>query len=68
MPALPGSRPTFEPALGYLAVAIGLGAVFLCLAMRLRSSMTPGRAALLFHYSLLYLALLFTAMALDVVL
>src|SRR5438445_12592695 len=33
--------------LGYLAVAIGLGAVFLCLAMRLRSNMTSGRAALL---------------------
>jgi protoheme IX farnesyltransferase len=53
--------------LGYLATALVLGAVFMRLALRLRREATPQRAALLFHYSLLYLALLFTAMAIDVV-
>jgi protoheme IX farnesyltransferase len=53
--------------LGYLATALVLGAVFMRLALRLRRETTPQRAALLFHYSLLYLALLFTAMAIDVV-
>jgi heme o synthase len=52
--------------LGYLAAALALGAVFVLLALRLRRDTTPRRAALLFHYSLLYLALLFVAMALDV--
>jgi heme o synthase len=52
----------------YLAAAIALGAVFLTLALRLRRETTPRRAALLFHYSLLYLALLFVAMAVDVAL
>jgi protoheme IX farnesyltransferase len=52
--------------LGYLAAALALGAVFVHLALRLRRETTPRRAALLFHYSLLYLALLFVAMALDV--
>jgi heme O synthase-like polyprenyltransferase len=33
----------------------------------LRRDITPRRAVLLFHYSLLYLALLFVAMALDLV-
>jgi protoheme IX farnesyltransferase len=50
---------------GYLAAALGLGGAFLWLALRLRRDATPRRAALLFHYSLLYLALLFVAMALD---
>ena len=49
----------------YLASALGLGAVFLWLAERLRRETTPRRAVLLFHYSLLYLALLFVALALD---
>jgi protoheme IX farnesyltransferase len=53
---------------GYLATALGLGALFLWLALRLRRDTTPRRASLLFHYSLLYLALVFTAMALDVAL
>ena len=53
--------------LGYLVVACVLGAVFLALAVQLRRTATPRRAALLFHYSLLYLALLFVAMAIDVV-
>jgi heme o synthase len=53
---------------GYLVAALVLGVAFLWLALRLRRDATPRRAALLFHYSLLYLALLFVAMALDPVL
>jgi len=49
----------------YLASALALGAVFLWLAERLRREITPRRAVLLFHYSLLYLALLFVALAVD---
>jgi protoheme IX farnesyltransferase len=49
----------------YLASALGLGAIFLWLAERLRREIAPRRAALLFHFSLLYLALLFVALALD---
>jgi heme o synthase len=52
----------------YLASALALGAVFLFFAERLRREIVPRRAALLFHYSLLYLALLFVALALDPVL
>jgi protoheme IX farnesyltransferase len=51
----------------YLASALALGAVFVALAERLRRVNTPRRAMVLFHYSLLYLALLFVAMALDLV-
>lgn len=51
----------------YLAAALALGAVFVWLAERLRRDTTPRRAMLLFHFSLLYLALLFAAMALDLV-
>jgi protoheme IX farnesyltransferase len=49
----------------YVVAALALGAVFVGLAERLRRDTTPRRAALLFHYSLLYLALLFAALALD---
>jgi protoheme IX farnesyltransferase len=49
----------------YLVAALALGAVFLALAWRLRAELVPRRAALLFHYSLAYLALLFAAMAVD---
>ena len=52
--------------LGYVAAALALGGAFLWLAERLRRDTTPHRAMLLFHYSLLYLALLFAALALDV--
>jgi len=52
----------------YVVAALGLGAVFVGLAERLRRGTTPRRAALLFHYSLLYLALLFAALALDLAL
>jgi protoheme IX farnesyltransferase len=62
---LPLAWGEFGPA--YLVAAALLGAWFLELARRLRRDATPRRAALLFHYSLLYLALLFAAMALDVV-
>jgi protoheme IX farnesyltransferase len=51
----------------YLVAAAALGATFLALAWMLRRERTPARAGLLFHYSLLYLALLFVAMALDAV-
>jgi len=52
----------------YVAAALGLGGAFVSLAERLRRDLTPRRAALLFHYSLLYLALLFAALALDLAL
>jgi heme o synthase len=52
----------------YLAAALALGGGFLWLAWRLRRELVPRRAALLFHYSLAYLALLFVAMAVDPVL
>jgi protoheme IX farnesyltransferase len=50
----------------YVAAALALGGVFVYLAERLRRDLTPRRAMLLFHYSLLYLALLFAALAVDV--
>jgi heme o synthase len=49
----------------YTVAAVALGAGFLWLAVALRRDTTPRRAALLFHYSLAYLALLFVAMAVD---
>jgi protoheme IX farnesyltransferase len=49
----------------YLAAALLLGALFLRLAWRLRRETTTKRAGALFHYSLLYLALLFVALAVD---
>jgi protoheme IX farnesyltransferase len=49
----------------YLAASLVLGAAFLWLAIRLRVATTARRAGVLFHYSLLYLALLFAAMAVD---
>ncbi len=51
----------------YLASALALGAVFLWFAERLRRDTSSRRAMVLFHFSLLYLALLFAAMALDLV-
>jgi protoheme IX farnesyltransferase len=58
---------TLVPVFGwvYLGAAVALGAGFLWLAWRLRRETTPRRAALTFHYSLAYLALLFVAMAVD---
>ena len=52
---------------GYLVAAAVLGAVFCALAWRLWREQSPGRAAVLFHYSLLYLSLLFLAVAVDAV-
>ncbi|MDX6506451.1 MAG: heme o synthase [Gaiellaceae bacterium] len=49
----------------YLAAALLLGALFLRLAWRLRRETTTDRAGALFRYSLLYLALLFVALAID---
>jgi heme o synthase len=59
-PALTG---TF--GLVYLVGAAGLGAVFAVLAGRLWRAPDAARAAVLFHFSLLYLALLFVAVAID---
>ena len=52
----------------YTAAALVLGAVFVALSLLLRRDLSRAHAKLLFHYSLLYLALLFTAAALDPVL
>jgi protoheme IX farnesyltransferase len=49
----------------YLVAALALGGAFVWLALRLRRETTPRHASTLFHYSLLYLALLFVAMAVD---
>jgi protoheme IX farnesyltransferase len=60
---LPGLIGTFGPI--YLGAAGVLGGVFCALAWRLWRESTSARAGVLFHYSLLYLALLFVAVALD---
>jgi heme o synthase len=52
--------------LAYLVAALALGAGFIWLAVRLAREITPRRASLLFHCSLLYLALIFVAAAVDV--
>jgi protoheme IX farnesyltransferase len=49
----------------YLVAALTLGAGFIWLAVQLARRTTPKRASLLFHSSLLYLALLFIAAAVD---
>jgi heme o synthase len=51
--------------IAYAAAAVVLGAALLRLALALRRDPTRRRAGLLFHYSLLYLALLFVAVGLD---
>jgi protoheme IX farnesyltransferase len=51
----------------YLIAALSLGGGFICLAIGLARRTTPRRAALLFHSSLLYLALIFVFAAVDVV-
>jgi protoheme IX farnesyltransferase len=50
----------------YGVTALALGAVFSWLAFQLWRETTRPHAVRLFHYSMLYLALLFVAMALDV--
>jgi protoheme IX farnesyltransferase len=52
----------------YLVAALALGGILLAGALALARAATRRNAALLFHYSLLYLALLFVAAALDPVL
>jgi protoheme IX farnesyltransferase len=52
----------------YTVAAVVLGAVFVGLALLLRRDLSRAHAKILFHYSLLYLALLFAAAALDPVL
>jgi protoheme IX farnesyltransferase len=54
--------------LAYGVVAAVLGAVFAWYALELRRTLERAAAVRLFHYSLLYLALLFVAMALDSIL
>jgi protoheme IX farnesyltransferase len=49
----------------YLIAALSLGGGFIWLAVALARRTTPRRAALLFHSSLLYLALLFVFAAVD---
>ena len=51
----------------YGAAALVLGALFAWLALELRRTLARRAAVRLFHYSLLYLALLFVAMAVDTV-
>jgi len=51
----------------YFGVALALDAVFIGLALSLAQQPTPTRAGRLFHFSLLYLAILFSAMAVDTV-
>jgi heme o synthase len=52
----------------YGVAALLLGALFTWYALELRRTLERREAVKLFHYSLLYLALLFVAMALDTVL
>jgi protoheme IX farnesyltransferase len=49
----------------YLGAAIVLNACFIGLALALRRQLTRARAGRLFHFSLLYLALLFAALAIN---
>ncbi len=60
---LPGALGTF--GVMYTAAAAVLGATLCGLAVRLMRNSSSRNAALLFHFSLLYLALLFAATALD---
>ncbi|HZT92253.1 MAG TPA: heme o synthase [Gaiellaceae bacterium] len=54
--------------LAYAVAAFALGALFAWYALELRRTMERRAAVKLFHYSLLYLALLFVAMAVDTLL
>jgi len=71
--ALPILAATLVPVafgvfgLVYAVPALVLGGLFAWAAFRLWRETTRARAVALFHYSLLYLALLFVAMALDAV-
>jgi protoheme IX farnesyltransferase len=63
LPAIAGAVGSF-----YLVCSIGLGSVFLALTLQLLRDPTRRRAALVFHCSLAYLALLFVVMGLDPIL
>jgi heme o synthase len=63
---LPGLTGSFGAV--FLGSAAALGIVFCGLAWRTWRQPTAARAGLLFHYSLLYLALLFVAVAFDAIL
>jgi protoheme IX farnesyltransferase len=60
---LPGAIGTF--GLFYVGAAALLGAVLCVLAWRLWRDSSPAKAGVLFHFSLLYLTLLFVAVAID---
>jgi protoheme IX farnesyltransferase len=60
---VPGVIGTF--GLVYLGGATFLGSVLCALAWRLWREHSPARAGVLFHFSLLYLALLFVVVAID---
>ena len=60
---VPGLIGTF--GLVYLVGAAALGGVLLVFAWRLWRESSPAKAGVLFHFSLLYLALLFVAVAID---
>jgi heme o synthase len=60
---VPGLVGTFGVL--YITAAVLLGAILCALAWRLWREHSSANAALLFHYSLLYLALLFVAVAID---
>jgi protoheme IX farnesyltransferase len=62
---VPAALGTFGLVYGVSAAL--LGAAFLWLAVELRRTMQRAVAVRLFHFSLLYLALLFAAMAIDTV-
>jgi protoheme IX farnesyltransferase len=58
--------PAAGMGLIYVAAAVGLGALFVVYALRLRRDAGDGRAAIgLFRYSISYLTLLFAAVAID---
>jgi protoheme IX farnesyltransferase len=58
--------PAAGMGLIYVTAAVGLGALFVMYALRLRRDAANGRAAIgLFRYSISYLTLLFVAVALD---
>ena len=63
---LPAALGVF--GIAYAIAAVVLGAIFAWYAVELRRTLARRSAVRLFHYSLLYLALLFVAMALDTVL
>ena len=61
--SLPAALGTFGVV--YLVTAVVLGLTLCALAVRLWRDATPAAASALFHFSLLYLALLFAAVAID---